>query len=66
MVERVKGIDEELVERSCVGSAEWSVVQESSFTTPKGHEQHFGVFGLLQPSAWWLAATPFAPGMGDR
>lgn len=63
VVERVKGIDEELVERSCVGSAEWSVVQESSFTTPKGQPN---VFGLLQPSAWWLAATPFAPGMGDR
>jgi hypothetical protein len=38
VVERVKGIDEELVKRSCVGSAEWSVVQELSFT--KGHEQH--------------------------
>jgi hypothetical protein len=26
----------------------------------------FGLFGLLQPSASWLAATPFAPGMGDK
>jgi hypothetical protein len=32
VVERVKGIDEELVKRSCVGSAEWSVIRESSFT----------------------------------